>query len=203
MDNFIDIDNVISPRGRQRFVLPYKDMTHNRPEWTDTVRIGDSYWSEADLDMVDCENIDLHGSGIKYYNGTYYYSFTAAKRIADRLHGWHIPTIGEWAYAREHSMLPRMHDFVMPSDSSICDNAMRIRRLAERLAILPLGQYDSILSSSAFHRPFEFGTMAYYWTGDCHIIVFSSSLSVMGMDLNDQDPDRFYTPIRLVMDSKK
>ena len=100
LKNFIDIDDVISPKGRQPFYvppevakpkpapgfsLPHPDVpARERPTWCNTIKIGNAMWSLADLDYVDCEDIDRPGSGIKFYRGVYYYTEYAAKRIVDK-----------------------------------------------------------------------------------------------------------------------
>lgn len=210
--NFVDIDDVISLSGRQpmwtpetvkpvpRFTAPQPGISpRDRPDWRDTVRIGYAEWSMADLDEVDCEYIEWPGSGIKFYHGVFYYNFMAACRIVKQLDGWHIPTLGEWASAREYSVPSGMLHFRMPAEYDPSDTALRIRRMTETLAMLPLGQFNRAIRHDG--KPVDFGAYAYYWTGDGHIIAFSNSLSVMRLDLNEQDPDRIYTPIRLVKNS--
>lgn len=130
LKNFIDVDEVISPKGRRSFSvppesaqpkpapgfsLPHPDVpVRERPTWCDTIKIGNAMWSMADLDYVDCEGIDLPGSGIKFYRGAYYYTEYAAKRIVDRLDGWHIPTLGEWLDAKTNSYFSREEFRVVP-----------------------------------------------------------------------------------------
>ena len=184
-----------------RFTGPQPGISpRDRPDWTDTVRIGYAEWSMADLDEVDCDYIEWPGSGIKFYMGAFYYNFTAASRIAKQLDGWHIPTLGEWASAIEYSVPSGMLHFRTPTEYDPSDTALRIRRMTETLAMLPLGQFNLAIRHDG--KPVDFGAYAYYWTGDGHLVTLSNSLSVMSLDASEQDSSKIYTPIRLVKDSK-
>ena len=57
-----------------------------------TVKIGGDVWMDENLAIND------GGDGIYFNKKTnmYYYDWNAAKRIADSLPGWHLPSIGEW-----------------------------------------------------------------------------------------------------------
>ena len=66
LKNFIDVDEVISPKGRRSFSVPPESaqpkpapgfsLSHpdvparERPTWCDTIKIGNAMWSLADLD---------------------------------------------------------------------------------------------------------------------------------------------------------
>lgn len=56
------------------------------------VKIGNQTWMNKNLDVDD------GGEGIFYNeeNGEYYYTWDAAKRIADKIPGWHLPSKEEW-----------------------------------------------------------------------------------------------------------
>ena len=56
------------------------------------VKIGNQTWMNKNLDVSD------GGEGIFYNeeNGEYYYTWDAAKRIADKIPGWHLPSREEW-----------------------------------------------------------------------------------------------------------
>lgn len=63
------------------------------PEFTpDTVITGNQVWMAYNLQLDD------GGEGIFHNpdNHETYYTYDAAKRIADKLHGWHLPNIEEW-----------------------------------------------------------------------------------------------------------
>lgn len=56
------------------------------------VKIGNQTWMNKNLDVSD------GGEGIFFNkdNGEYYYTWAAAKRIADKIPGWHLPSREEW-----------------------------------------------------------------------------------------------------------
>lgn len=56
------------------------------------VKIGNQTWMNKNLDVDDV------GEGIFFNkdNGEYYYTWDAAKRIADKIPGWHLPSREEW-----------------------------------------------------------------------------------------------------------
>lgn len=210
LKNFIDIDDVISPEGRRpfvdvndidvsvRFTPPHPDIPdRERPTWDDTIKIGNAKWSMADLDYVDCEDIDYCDAGIKFYRGTYYYTAAAAKRVVDQLDGWHIPTAGEWLDAKEHALFePR--DFELDFNPST--EARHTRKLTMLLGMLPLGKFDSMFPYC--DEPMDFGEMAYYHAGNGSMVMFSSSLSVISTwALSSWNPNGKYMPIRLVKDN--
>jgi uncharacterized protein (TIGR02145 family) len=58
----------------------------------DEVEVGNQTWMARNLDIND------GGEGIYFNhdNGEYYYTWEAAKRIADKIPGWHLPSNGEW-----------------------------------------------------------------------------------------------------------
>jgi uncharacterized protein (TIGR02145 family) len=216
LKNFIDIDDVISPEGRRpfvdvndievsvRFTPPHPDIPdRERPTWDDTIKIGNAKWSMADLDYVDCEDIDYCDAGIKFYRGTYYYTAAAAKRVVDQLDGWHNPTVGEWLDAKADSYFSQKEFHNLPIDGVDRKNdAWHVRQLSMLLGILPLGQFDSMFPHA--NDPLEFGEHAYFHAANNGMIMFSSSLSVMSSwATSGFNPNGKYMPIRLVRDADR
>ena len=60
------------------------------PGPSDEVTIGTQTWKTNNL------AIDDGGEGITIINNNYYYDRAAARRIAETVEGWHLPTRDEW-----------------------------------------------------------------------------------------------------------
>ena len=55
-----------------------------------TIKIGDQLWMAENL------SVDDDGEGIYHHNGQTYYTWDAARRVADKIPGWHLPTKSEF-----------------------------------------------------------------------------------------------------------
>ena len=60
--------------------------------WAESVKIGNQEWTKVNL------RLDDGGEGIYHndYNGETYYTWEAARRVAGKIPGWHLPTREEW-----------------------------------------------------------------------------------------------------------
>ena len=56
------------------------------------IKIGNQVWMNKNLDISDGDE-DIY---FNKDNGEYYYTWDAAKRIADKIPGWHLPSRKEW-----------------------------------------------------------------------------------------------------------
>ena len=76
------------PETTQKVFAPAEDFAPK------TVKIGEQIWMAENL------AIDDNGDGITVNpeTGEHYYTWEAAKRVADRIKGWHLPTIAEWDF---------------------------------------------------------------------------------------------------------
>ena len=61
---------------------------------TETVKIGNQIWMNKNLAIDDGGN----GITINKETGEHYYTWDAAKRVAEKIKGWHLPTIAEWDF---------------------------------------------------------------------------------------------------------
>ena len=61
---------------------------------TETVKIGDQIWMNKNLAIDDGGD----GITINQETGEHYYTWDAAKRVAEKIKGWHLPTIAEWDF---------------------------------------------------------------------------------------------------------
>lgn len=168
-----------------------------------TVRIGDRLWLANDLDCGD------YGEGI-INNGTFYYTWEAAKRLASKLKGWHIPTVQEWNDACEAVGFKNMyHNRFLGQPQDFNDPGLRLYngcKLQEVLGIYPLGLYnsDGKLSDVGWHTAYWSTTDSQDYNGNkpmdnayCRGFNKPSELGVV------QDmwlPKTFYLPVRLVKD---
>lgn len=221
VDKFVDIDDIISPAGRRnmamlpdpasepvapninpKFALPHAIARDSSPTWEDTIQIGDNLWSMADLDFVDCEDIDYPGTGIRYYCGAVYYTFKAAQRIVSKLDGWHIPSPQEWFDAAKNSYLDRkeFREGLPNADSKLCW-ADHVRVLTAKLAMLPVGTwYAANGTIRNWRNVVGFGDSVTYFLPNGGTVRFSSSLSVMEVCPDERVATREYMSIRLVRD---
>lgn len=221
INNFVDIDDIISPSGRRnmamlpepkpepvapnissKFALPHVISRDSDPTWEDTIKIGDNLWSMADLDFIDCEDIDCPGTGIRYYCGAVYYTFKAAQRIVNKLDGWHIPGPQEWFDAAKNSYFDRkeFREGLPNAESNLCW-ADHVRMLTAKLAMLPVGMwYADNGANEKWRNVVGFGDSVTYFLSNGGTVRFSSSLSIMEVCLEKRVATREYMPIRLVRD---
>lgn len=127
-----------------------------------TVKIGDDVWMAENL------AIDDGGDGIHFNEKTnmYYYDWNAAKRIADSIPGWHLPSIAEWGIAcSTYGIMP----IAYIGDE---DNA---RKLYARLKVQLAGYY--------FDDLYNVGSVASFWTdddssGNADTVVFDTNATI-------------------------
>lgn len=66
--------------------------------FNDTVTIGGKTWLSKNLDVNDNKG-GIFVNNVNYGKGDvteYYYTWEAAKRVANSIVGWHLPTVTEW-----------------------------------------------------------------------------------------------------------
>lgn len=127
-----------------------------------TVKIGNQVWMAENLAIND------GGDGIYFNKKTnmYYYDWNAAKRIADSLPGWHLPSIDEWGAAcSTYGIMPIY--YIGDEDDA--------RKLYARLKVHLAGYY--------FDDFYSVGSEASFWTddsssGNAHAVVFDTNATI-------------------------
>ena len=76
------------PETTQKAFAPAEDFAPK------TVKIGDQIWMNKNLAIDDGGD----GITINQETGEHYYTWDAAKRVVEKIKGWHLPTIAEWDF---------------------------------------------------------------------------------------------------------
>ena len=115
-----------------------------------TVKIGDQIWMNKNLAIDDGGN----GITINKETGEHYYTWDAAKRVAEKIKGWHLPTIAEWDFLAANA-----------GGREVCGNKLKSASGWDNdgngtddfgFSALPAGYYYGSFSS--------LGSVAYFWT---------------------------------------
>ena len=216
LENFVDIDEIISPEGRPNmactvshkdssvptYTLPHEEHVRRCPEWNEAINIGGAMWSMANLDFVDCEDIEEFDVGIRFYCGTYYYNFEAAKRVVKKLDGWHIPSANEWLEAAKRSYFSRK-EFRIGEPFALqpgCTWSAHVQTLTAKLAMLPTGIWKDSSYRDDYMKTDGFGDYASFWLSNGGTVQFTSSLSNMCINIENDSRPKVYMPLRLVRD---
>lgn len=112
------------------------------------VVIGNQTWMAENLKVDDGKGGIYHNED----NGEVYYTFEAAKRIADTLHGWHLPTRDEW------DTMMRVATELLASGTNTSGMSIKFSGSVER----------NLTASTAINdlRLYEYGTSVRLWTSD-------------------------------------
>ena len=157
---------------------------------TETVKIGDQIWMNKNL------AIDDGGDGITINNetGEHYYTWYAAKRVAEKIKGWHLPTIAEWDFLAANAGGREVCGNKLKSASGWDDDGNGTDDFG--FSALPAGLY--------YGSFYNLGSYAYFWTAT----EYSSSYAYYryfntGASMNSDDNYKYYQySVRLVKDSE-
>lgn len=154
------------------------------------VQIGNQIWMQENLKIND----GGEGITVNKETGEHYYTWDAAKRIADQCEGWHLPTIAEWDLLAATA-----------GGRELCGNKLKSSEGWEDdyngtddfgFSAFPAGYYNGSF--------YNLGSNAYFWTAteysssNAYYRYFYTGAS---MDSNYNYKDRQYS-VRLVKDSE-
>ena len=115
-----------------------------------TVKIGDQIWMNKNLAIDDGGN----GITINKETGEHYYTWDAAKRVAEKIKGWHLPTIAEWDFLAANAGGREFCGAKLKATSDWDDDGNGTDDFG--FSALPAGSY--------FGSFYYLGSYAYFWT---------------------------------------
>jgi uncharacterized protein (TIGR02145 family) len=115
-----------------------------------TVKIGDQIWMNKNLAIDDGGD----GITINKETGEHYYTWDAAKRVAEKIKGWHLPTIAEWDFLAANAGGREVCGNKLKAASGWDDNSNGTDDFG--FSALPAGDYDGSFS--------YLGSSAHFWT---------------------------------------
>jgi len=115
-----------------------------------TVKIGDQIWMNKNLAIDDGGD----GITINKETGEHYYTWDAAKRVAEKIKGWHLPTIAEWDFLAANAGGREFCGTKLKAASGWDDDGNGTDDFG--FSALPAGNY-----SGSF---LNLGFIAYFWT---------------------------------------
>ena len=172
------------PETTQKAFAPAEDFA------TKTVKIGDQIWMNKNL------SIDDGGDGItiNQETGEHYYTWDAAKRVAEKIKGWHLPTIAEWDFLAANAGGREVCGNKLKAASGWDDDGNGTDDFG--FSALPAGYYNG---------SFNFlGSNAYFWTATesgssgAYYRFFSTGASMSSSSYSKY----FQYSVRLVKDSE-
>ena len=155
-----------------------------------TVKIGDQIWMNKNLAIDDGGD----GITINKETGEHYYTWDAAKRVAEKIKGWHLPTIAEWDFLAANAGGREVCGTKLKAASGWDDDGNGTDDFG--FSALPAGSY---------YGSFDYlGSYAYFWTATeynssyAYYRYFSTGASVDSDDINEY----YQYSVRLVKDSE-
>jgi uncharacterized protein (TIGR02145 family) len=155
-----------------------------------TVKIGDQIWMNKNLAIDDGGD----GITINKETGEHYYTWDAAKRVAEKIKGWHLPTIAEWDFLAANAGGREVCGTKLKAASGWDDDGNGTDDFG--FSALPAGNYNGSF--------YGLGSGAYFWTAteynssDAYNRNFTTGAS-MGSSSNYEDSQ---CSVRLVKDSE-
>ena len=132
------------PETTQKVFAPAEDFAPK------TVKIGEQIWMNKNLAIDDGGN----GITINKETGEHYYTWDAAKRVAEKIKGWHLPTIAEWDFLAANAGGREVCGNKLKSASGWDDDGNGTDDFG--FSALPAGLYNGSF--------YSLGSDAYFWT---------------------------------------
>ena len=172
------------PETTQKVFAPAEDFAPK------TVKIGDQIWMNKNLAIDDGGD----GITINQETGEHYYTWDAAKRVSEKIKGWHLPTIVEWDFLAANAGGREVCGNKLKAVSGWNDNGNGTDDFG--FSAFPAGGYNGSF--------YDVGSSAYFWTATeynssyAYDRYFNTGAS---MSSNNYSKDGQYS-VRLVKDSE-
>ena len=174
----------IIPETTKKVFAPAEDFAPK------TVKIGDQIWMNKNLAIDDGGD----GIAINKETGEHYYTWDAAKRVAEKIKGWHLPTIAEWDFLAANAGGREVCGAKLKATSGWEDDGNGTDDFG--FSALPAGYYFGSFNDR--------GSNAYFWTAT----EYNSSYAyrryfITGASMNSYNNDKnLQYSVRLVKDSE-
>lgn len=132
------------PETTQKVFAPAEDFAPK------TVKIGNQIWMSKNLAIDDGGD----GITINQETGEHYYTWDAAKRVSEKIKGWHLPTIAEWDFLAANAGGREVCGNKLKAVSGWDDDGNGTDDFG--FSALPAGGYNGSFGS--------LGSNAYFWT---------------------------------------
>jgi uncharacterized protein (TIGR02145 family) len=155
-----------------------------------TVKIGDQIWMNKNLAIDDGGD----GITINQETGEHYYTWDAAKRVVEKIKGWHLPTIAEWDFLAANAGGCEVCGNKLKAASGWDDNGNGTDDFG--FSALPAGYYNGSFRN--------LGSYAYFWTAteyNSSIAYFRNFNTGASVNSNNYSKNYQYS-VRLVKDSE-
>ena len=157
---------------------------------TETVKIGNQIWMNKNLAIDDGGN----GITINKETGEHYYTWDAAKRVAEKIKGWHLPTIAEWDFLAANAGGREVCGTKLKATSGWDDDGNGTDDFG--FSALPAGYYNGSFSNLGSNA--LFWTATEYYSSYAYYRYFNT-----GASMNSSNHREYYQySVRLVKDSE-
>ena len=172
------------PETTQKVFAPAEDFAPK------TVKIGNQIWMNKNLAIDDGGD----GIAINKETGEHYYTWDAAKRVAEKIKGWHLPTIAEWDFLAANAGGHEVCGTKLKATSGWDDDGNGTDDFG--FSALPAGNHEGVFNL--------LGSVAYFWTATERNSSYAyNRLFDTGASMNSYSNNKYYQySVRLVKDSE-